>query len=82
LVTLPLPLPLVFGADSLERFRAAAAASGLAMQVVEDQRLALDIDRPADFDQLTTTGPNGLIPGAKTRALLARLASVPVRHTA
>lgn len=77
LLPLPLPLPLVFGANSLRRFRDAAATAGLELQVVEDQRLSLDIDSPADLDQLRAAQASGLLPGAKTRMLLASMDRAP-----
>jgi 2-phospho-L-lactate guanylyltransferase len=70
LAGLPLPLPLVFGKDSLARFRQAAAAAGVAIDVVRDKALAADIDELEDFRDLATACAQGEV-GRATAALLA-----------
>lgn len=75
LAPLPLPLPLVFGVESLPKFRAEAAARDLGLQVADDPHLAQDIDRPADFERLLGEQPAGEPPGDSTLHLIRRLES-------
>jgi len=73
LAPLPLPLPLVFGVNSLQGFREAAAAHGLDLCVIANERLSLDIDSPADLDSLLAEPGSTLEPGAATSKLLLRM---------
>ncbi|MGH8033602.1 MAG: 2-phospho-L-lactate guanylyltransferase [Lysobacterales bacterium] len=73
LAPLPLPLPLVFGVNSLQRFRDGAAANGLDLHVVEDLRLSLDIDSPVDLERLLDAPGADPLPGAATLNLLERM---------
>lgn len=73
LTPLPLPLPLVFGPGSLQRFSEDAAAGGLDLRIVNDRRLAFDIDSPEDLQQLLETSPGGLAPATKTDRVLERI---------
>lgn len=70
LAPLPLPLPLVFGRDSLARFRAGAAQRGLAFDVRHDPLLAADIDEPADYEALEELFEHGGLHDGATAALL------------
>lgn len=70
LAPLPLPLPLVFGQGSLARFRAVAAAAGVAIDVARDPALAADIDELDDFRTLAAACSRGELSGA-TASLLA-----------
>lgn len=73
LASLPLPLPLVFGVDSLQGFRTGADALGLDLRVIADPRLSLDIDSPADLAGLLNKPDPALQPGAATRGVLDRM---------
>ena len=65
LTPLPLPLPLVFGPDSLRKFSGEAAAKGLDLRVVDERRLAMDIDSPQDLQYLLAR-PAGRMAAART----------------
>ncbi len=52
LAPLPLPLPLVFGRNSLARFREEAQRAGLPLDVVTDPLLGADIDDFTDYQAL------------------------------
>lgn len=52
----PLVLPFLFGADSLVRYRAAAAGRGVAAHVVRAPSLELDVDQPIDLLALAEAG--------------------------
>lgn len=52
LAPLPLPLPLVFGHDSLARFRRVAGQAGLTLEVMAEPALASDVDDVADYETL------------------------------
>jgi len=67
---LPLQLPLVFGVQSLEKFRAEARARGLDLSVVNEPALAQDVDAPEDYARLQQSLRAGPVPGAATRSLL------------
>lgn len=73
LAPVPLPLPLVFGRDSLARFRLAAAAAGVAIDVVRDAALAADIDEPGDLAALFAACARGEPAGRATAGLLRAL---------
>lgn len=73
LAPLPLPLPLVFGEDSLARFGQAAAAAGIAIDVVRDAALAADIDELDDFRALAAACARGELSGATANLLAAVL---------
>lgn len=49
-------LPFQFGPDSFRRHQAAAWAAGLAVEVYQAPALALDLDTPADLDELRRLG--------------------------
>ncbi len=54
----PTAMATCFGrADSFAAHRAAAAASGLRATIVDNERIAFDVDVPADHQQLTTPRP-------------------------
>lgn len=72
LAPLPLPLPLVFGVESLPKFRAEAAARNVELLVIDDTELAQDIDRPEDFQRLLTEQAAGIPPGPSTRRYLGQ----------
>lgn len=73
LAPLPLPLPLVFGTDSLARFRRVAAAADVAIDVVRDTALAADIDELDDFRALAAACARGELSGATANLLAAVL---------
>lgn len=74
LAPLPLPLPLVFGRDSLARFRATAAAAGIPFEVRNDPALAADIDEFEDYLALETLcADGGLVTGATAMLLREKL---------
>jgi len=76
LTPVPLPLPLVFGRNSLNRFRRIAAAAGISVDVVRDASLAHDIDNPEDFHALTSAHTRGdLVGRAPADFLLAATAA-------
>lgn len=63
---------LAYGAGSFARHRAAAEAAGVAIAVVDDDRLALDLDTPGDIAMfLAHEGARGT-PAAETIATFAR----------
>ena len=64
----PATLPPSFGPGSCERHRAAAAAAGRTVRVIDDPDLALDIDRPADLAALLSRAGS-----SRTLHLLHRL---------
>lgn len=70
LAPLPLPLPLVFGKNSLARFRQAAAEAEMAIDVVRDSALETDIDELADLKALAASCARGEFVGGATAALL------------
>lgn len=82
LAPLPLPLPLVFGKDSLQGFRDGAAAAGLKLQVTEDPHLSLDIDNPEDFERLFGAPHAGRLPGPSTRHALQQMVGRRVERIA
>jgi len=73
LAPLPLPLSLVFGVNSLQGFRDAAAARSLDLRVIANERLSRDIDSPADLESLLAESGSRLQPGTATRKLLLRM---------
>ncbi len=73
LAPLPLPVPLVFGVNSLAAFRAGASEQGRELRIVDEPRLAQDIDGPEDFQRLVDECAAGLAPGPATFDLLKRL---------
>lgn len=79
LAPLPLPLPLVFGRDSLARFRAEAAQRGLALDVRHDPLLAADIDELGDYEALEDLFEHGGLHDGATAALLHNNRSVRQR---
>jgi 2-phospho-L-lactate/phosphoenolpyruvate guanylyltransferase len=76
LTPVPLRVPLVFGRHSLRRFRQLAESAGLRLDVVQQPRLAGDIDDLADFERLCAPARGGPRPGSATRAFLGRYAQV------
>lgn len=48
-LTLPSPLPFLFGANSFEQHRGAAQRLGVAVRVYRSSTLALDVDTPTDL---------------------------------
>jgi 2-phospho-L-lactate guanylyltransferase (CobY/MobA/RfbA family) len=74
LMPVPLRVPLVFGRQSLRRFRQLAEGAGQRLDVVRDPRLAADVDDPADFERLCAPDGGGPRPGGATRAFLGRYA--------
>ncbi|CAG4883620.1 2-phospho-L-lactate guanylyltransferase [Georgfuchsia toluolica] len=76
---LPLPLPLVFGKNSLAGFHQAAAEAGMAIEVVRDSVLETDIDELADLKALAAAHARGEFVGAATAALL--LSTMKARPT-
>jgi len=73
LAPLPLPIPLVFGTNSLQRFRDLAEASGYELHVIHDPNLSVDIDSPDDFTNHLGKRKSGLRPGASTRSVLKQI---------
>jgi 2-phospho-L-lactate guanylyltransferase len=53
------PLRMHFGPGSLAQHRREAAAIGLAVKVIDNPRLRIDIDTPDDLDVLEKSGPDG-----------------------
>lgn len=54
----PTAMPMRFGrADSFEAHREAARAAGLRLAVVENERIAFDVDLPANHRRITTSRP-------------------------
>lgn len=51
-LTLPTPMPFLFGSDSFARHLHTARQLGLHLQVYHSPTLALDVDTPADLDIL------------------------------
>jgi 2-phospho-L-lactate guanylyltransferase len=70
LAPLPLPLPLVYGAGSLARFQALAAAAGISCAIRRDPMLAVDIDEPADYAALQLFCARGILKNSATATLL------------
>jgi 2-phospho-L-lactate guanylyltransferase len=66
LAPVPLPLPLVFGKNSLTRFRRLAAEAGISLEVVHNSSLATDIDEPDDFCELISALDRGKVAGPAT----------------
>lgn len=75
LAPLPLPLPLVFGKNSLARFRQAAAGAALSIDVVQDSTLEADIDELEDLKTLAASCARGELAGGATAALLLSVMS-------
>lgn len=73
LAPLPLPIPLVFGVESLPKFRAEAQARGVPLRAIDQAELAQDVDRPEDFARLDDALRTGTPPGPATRVLLESL---------
>lgn len=71
LAPLPLPIPLVFGVESLPKFRVEAEARNVKIEIFDDPALAQDIDRPEDFERLLDADSTGPQPGASTHDYLA-----------
>ncbi|WP_428310647.1 2-phospho-L-lactate guanylyltransferase [Hydrocarboniphaga sp.] len=67
----PQALPPCFGTDSLRRHLSTAREAGVAIQVMQDPALSLDLDLPADFEALR------LQCGSCAEALLAALQAAP-----
>lgn len=59
LSSVPLPVPLQFGKDSLSKFEAAARSRGVALEIRRDPLLAADIDELADLRELVRAGIGG-----------------------
>lgn len=76
LTPLPLRVPLVFGRQSLRRFRHLAEAAGQRLDVVRHPRLAADVDDLADFERLCAPARGSPRPGCATRAFLGPRARV------
>ncbi|MEJ8569766.1 2-phospho-L-lactate guanylyltransferase [Elongatibacter sediminis] len=70
---LPLPVPLVFGQESLPAFQANGRKLGVDIQVTDDPALAEDIDHPDDFTKLVSEQEAGRSPGPATAQLLQDL---------
>ena len=73
LAPLPLPISLVFGNNSLQRFRDLAKAGDHELLVLHDRNLSVDIDSPADFNDHLCKRRRGLRPGAATRNVLQNM---------
>lgn len=74
---LPVPLPFLFGPNSLNRFRAAARAAKIHMTVINNTCLATDIDELEDYRLLTTACKQGkLVDSATANHLLDRMTSM------
>ena len=73
LAPLPLPIPLVFGANSLRKFGDLAEARGYELNVIHDPNLAMDIDSPDDFTHHLCAKQPGLRTGPSTRKALKQL---------
>lgn len=56
LVPVPLPMPLLFGAHSLQRHQHAARERGLCVATVQSAGLEHDIDQPEDVARLAGSG--------------------------
>ena len=69
LFTAPLPLPLLFGPDSFNRYRAAAARENVRLTVARLPNLRHDIDHEADLRRLSLQ-PTGKRAWRYSRALL------------
>lgn len=77
LTPLPVPLPFLFGPNSLNNFRAAARAAKIHMKVINNTCLATDIDELEDYRLLTTACKQGkLVDSATATHLLARMTSM------
>ena len=48
----PRAFPSLFGKDSLARHREAAHAAGVAVKIIRNQRIELDVDEPGDLELL------------------------------
>lgn len=68
--SLPLPLPLVFGNNSLARFRQAAAEAEIAIDVQRDSFLEADIDEIEDLKDLAASCARGELAGGATAAVM------------
>jgi len=55
----PRPFRLHFGPGSLDQHRREAAAEGIEVHLLDNARLRLDLDSPADVDALEKIGPEG-----------------------
>ena len=75
----PEVIPVQFGADSFERHCAAARERGVEPNIVRSEALALDIDLPADLDQLERHLRAN--PGCLPDELLACIASADAMAT-
>lgn len=73
LAPLPLKVPLVFGVESLPKFRTAAQDAGIPLHIVSAPPLEQDVDRPEDFARLLDELAAGRKPGAATCELIERL---------
>lgn len=80
LAPLPLPLPLVFGKNSLARFRQAAAGAAISLDVIQDSTLEADIDELEDLEALAASCVRGELAGGATAALL--LSAMSGKHQA
>lgn len=70
---LPLPIPLLFGRDSLSRFRGAADAAGIDLAVCSEPHLGADIDEFNDILALQSLDPNLPRPNIATSHWLATM---------
>jgi 2-phospho-L-lactate guanylyltransferase len=75
LAAVPLPVPLLYGCQSLMRFRQAAAESGVDITVVNDESLAADIDVPDDLATLSSACVAGAPIGHATAAFMRLIGS-------
>lgn len=69
---LPLPIPLVFGQNSLARFRHVARTRKAMLDEVCDACLSIDIDDPEDLRYLECLYERGMLPGGTTSEFLAK----------
>lgn len=80
LASVPLPLPLVFGKNSLARFYRAAAATDVVVEVIHDTSLAGDIDEPDDFRALLLAYTRGELAGRATADFLRAAAAAHLQE--
>jgi 2-phospho-L-lactate guanylyltransferase len=67
----PTVIAPLFGPNSGPRHLAAAAAAGASVQLIDRERVALDIDTPADLAELLRRRPGGATAVALTRHVAA-----------